>query len=438
MEWFALLIPVISIPLMRILFPHKVVWWELFLPILPPLLLIPIIKFSAETAITNDYERWGGWAIEVRYYEDWNEYIHKTCTRQVSDGTDSKGNPKYKTETYDCSYVDYHPEYWELLGSNGEQWQISKSEYNKIKAKFGNNTFVDMRRYYHTNDGDMYKSIWSGKDDSFIPIFSEHRYRNKVQASRGVFEYKQIDKETKALLHKFPNLPDKFNDPPILGQHNQPAADKLLQYYNAKLGARYQIRYWILLFKNQPRSIGLEQEALWKGGNKNEFVLCINTDSTNKPTWCHGFCWSPDGYAGNDIMKIEMRDFVESQEFLDLIPVVEKMVEETGQNWKRKQFAEFEYLKVDLPSWVIVLIYILTMLTTGGVCFFVVVNEISEPAMLHGRSISSEFWIELKERIYTLKSETSAYWQLKDKKNKIIFQFRRIKSWVASLFKRKP
>lgn len=437
MEWFALLIPIISIPIMRVLFPHKIVWWELFLPILPPLLIIPLVKICAETVITTDYERWGGWAVEVRHYEDWNEYIHQTCTREVYVGTDSKGNSVYRTETYDCSYVDYHPEHWLLLGSNGEEWDISEAEYTQLKLRFGNNTFVDMHRSYHTNDGDMYRSTWPGENKSFTPIFSEHRYRNKVQANHGVFEYKKVDEKTAKILYQFPNLTDRFNDPPILGQHNEPAADKLLQYYNAKNGAGYQIRYWILLFQNQPRSIGLEQEALWKGGNKNEFVLCINTDSNNKPTWCHAFCWSPEGYAGNDTMRIEMRDFVESQKSLNLIDIVKLLDQKTQQYWKRKNFAEFEYLKVDLPSFVVVIIYILTFLATGAVSVFSVKNEISEPARLNGRSKEDEFWFQLRERIYTLKCKTALYWKWKDKKNKIIFQCRRIKSLTTNLFSKK-
>ena len=192
MEWFALLIPIISIPLMRIIFPHKVVWWELFIPIFPVLLIIPIIKYSSETIITSDYERWGGWVTEARYYEDWNEYVHKTCTRSVPDGRDSKGNTKYRTETYDCSYVDYHPEYWEISGSNGEVKYVSKQEYDMIKSRFGNESFIDMHRHYHTNDGDMYKTSWMGNETSVVPLFTEHHYRNKVQANHGVFEYEKI------------------------------------------------------------------------------------------------------------------------------------------------------------------------------------------------------------------------------------------------------
>ena len=56
----------------------------------------------------NDTEYLGYYITKASYYEPWNEYIHRTCTREVYDGRDSDGNPKYRTEHYDCSYVEYH------------------------------------------------------------------------------------------------------------------------------------------------------------------------------------------------------------------------------------------------------------------------------------------------------------------------------------------
>lgn len=378
MEWFALLIPVISIPIMRWMFPHKVVWWELFIPFLPVLLLIPLIKITSEISQTHDTERWGGWVTEVRHYEDWDEWVTKTCTKQVPNGRDSKGNTTYRTESYDCSYRDYHPEYWIALGSNGEEIQISNSTYETFKNRFGNNRFVDMHRYYYRDDGDMYSSTWNGNESTLSPLFTSHSYTNKVQANNGVFEYESIGKDTLPLLHQYPDVNNHFDDPAILGNHQQkPRADNLLQHYNAKFGASKQIRYWILLFNNQPRSIGLKQEALWKGGNKNEFVICINLDN-DKATWCHCFCWSPDGHAGNDVMKIEVRDFVERQKEFDMIKIINKTVDLTTSNWRRKSFKEFDYLSVKMSTTAIVITYILTLIVTIITCTFAVKNDISE------------------------------------------------------------
>lgn len=378
MEWFALLIPIVSIPIMRWFYPHKVVWWEFFIPLLPALMLIPLIKFTSEISQTHDVERWGGWVTEVRYYEDWDEWITKTCTKQVQTGRDSKGNPTYTTHTYDCSYRNYHPEHWVAYGSNGEELEISQSTYSTFKARFGTNKFVDMHRHYYHDDGDMYSSVWPNDERTLSPLFTHHSYTNKVQANDGIFEYEHLTKEDIALLHQFSELNNNFNDPAILGNHAQkPEADRLLQHYNAKYGSVKQIRYWVLLFYNQPRSVGLKQEALWKGGNKNEFVICINLDN-DKATWCHCFCWSPDGHTGNDVMKIEVRDYVEQQNNFNLVNIINETLRQTDKNWKRKSFKEFDYLSVQTPTWAMITIYITTLITTIIACFYAINNEVNE------------------------------------------------------------
>lgn len=112
MEWFAVLIPLIVIPVIKHYFPHKILWWECLIPVVPAIILIPTISFCSVMLLSSDTERHGGWLTESRYYEEWDEWITKTCSREVRTGTDKNGNATYRTEYYDCSYRDYHPAYW--------------------------------------------------------------------------------------------------------------------------------------------------------------------------------------------------------------------------------------------------------------------------------------------------------------------------------------
>jgi hypothetical protein len=147
--WLAFLIPFLIMVLVAIFYNKKLTWWEIPLPFIITLIPILIFKFTATHSLTKDYEYWGNYVKEVRYYEAWDEYIHQTCTRTVSCGEDCT-----TTETYDCSYVDYHSAYWIMILNDNTSIRISKSEYNRLKSKFGNNTFQDMHRDYHHNDGD--------------------------------------------------------------------------------------------------------------------------------------------------------------------------------------------------------------------------------------------------------------------------------------------
>lgn len=377
MEWFAILIPTIVCLILGFGFKRHVVWWEVFLPMLPVFIIVPFIKFSAEYSLVNDYERHGGWVVEARYFEDWNEYISKTCTREVGSGKNKT------TETYDCSYVEYHPPIWEVEDSNGYVKEINEGQFINLTNKFNNRHFVDLNRHYYTNDGDEYITRWQGNQESFQPFVTEHRYENRVQATHGVINFPPISKkEARNLgLYDYPELKDCFYDPVVLGDcQDKQEADKILQTQNAKLGARKQVRFWVLIFHDKPREIGFDQESYWIGGNKNEIVVSIGLDSTNKVMWCHPFCWSPDGYANNDVMRINIRDYVEKQKEIKLVDTANFIVEEALDKFQRKHFKEFSYLAVDTPTWAYWVIYILTIISTGVISFIVVTNNVINPS----------------------------------------------------------
>jgi len=370
LEWAAVLLPALVGLVLHWIFPRKVLWYEAVLPIVPALLIIPLVKCSAEAVQVRDYERRGGWVVEARYFEAWNEYHIQVCTE-----TDSKGN----TTVRDCSYVEWHSPYWELEDSNGYVLPITQPQFDTLQQRFGNRVFRDMHRAYHTQDGDQYATCWTGNAAAFQPVFTEHSYENRIQATHGVVDFPEISpQQAKTLgLYEFPKLRDPFNDPAILGKAaGVEQADQYLQQQNAKLGRGKQVRFWILLFHNKPRSVGYDQESYWRGGNKNEVVVTIGLDKQGKPAWCHPFCWAPDGNTSNDAMKIEIRDFVEQQKVFDPLKTAEFVVASAIDKFQRKQFKEFAYLTVDMPTWAHVLVWVLTVLSTVGMGVYVVVNPL--------------------------------------------------------------
>lgn len=373
-EWFALLIPATVGLLLHYHFHKKVLWWEALLPLLPVLIGIPVTKLAVETYQTSDTERRGGWVVEARYYEDWNEYVHQTCTRSVSCGKDCT-----REETYDCSHVDYHPPYWEVEDSNGYIRSITKKEFEWLAERFKSRVFVELYRHYHTDDGDLYRARWAGNDDAFQPYVTSHTYENRVQAAEGVLDYhKVLDPKQKGLF-EYPRLTNPFNDRAFLGDcPGWPQADGLLQKANATMGRNKQIRFWFLVFKNKPVTIAREQEAYWIGGNKNELVTCVSLDKDNQVQWAHVFCWSPEGYAGNHELKIEIRDALLAQKPFDPVAAVKVAIAKAKEKFKRKSFKEFSYVHVEPPWWAIWLIYILTCLLTGGMAWYIMENEITD------------------------------------------------------------
>jgi len=340
----SLIIPICSIPYL---------WPKLskeerpvcFIPFGISLIAALILIFCGRSNAT-DTEIWGGWATRVEYYEDWNEYIRRKCTKEVGSGKNKR------TKSYDCSYVRHHPERFVLINSNDEEISISRDEYERISRKFGNVKFEDLHRHYHTNDGDMYYATYNGSEKSYVKTFTKHRYTNKVQCNKGVFAYPEVD-STSLYEYAFGGWD---NCPSVYGNPGNGYCEEKLSWYNSRYGAQKQIRIHLLIFGKVNK--GEDQEAFWKGGNKNEFNACIGLVN-GKIEWVHCFCWSPDGYAGNDEICISMRQYIGKtpQEFTD--GLISKM-----DKWRRKSFAEFDYLEIEISDALIFTSYLISSLST--------------------------------------------------------------------------
>lgn len=348
----ALLIPIIFGLVSIFIFKKKITWWEPILTLGVCLILIVISKISIEKMLISDTEYWGSLTKEVRYEEDWDEYIHQTCTRTVSCGKDCT-----TTEIYDCSYVDYHPPKWYIITKDDGIITISKNEYLRIKNKFNNEQFKDLRRSYHSNDGDMYYSLWGGEIHTSEPVTTAHRYDNKTQVASSVFNYEELNKEEieQYQLYDYSKITENHTQIPILGIDDS-ISNHLLDYYNGLLGRDKQLRIWILIFNDQPIEAGMKQEIYWKGGNKNEFVITLGLDG-DKIKWSHVFSWSEV-----ETSKIKVRNFIMDQERLDLSNTINYVKDELQTNFVRKEFKDFDYLKIDPPFWSIILVYGVTII----------------------------------------------------------------------------
>lgn len=378
MAWLALLIPIITSVILLQFYREKVVWWEFVILFAISPLVILLCKFGAETSMTTDTEYWGSYATEVRYYEDWNETV--SC---IHSNTDKDGNITGYDHAYD---VDYHSEYWQLHDSLGEQYIISEGYYNNLRKRWNNQSFHDMRRDHHTNDGDMYKSKYDRNEKHMEPLSVAHRYTNKVQASTSVFNFPEVVDPSSYGLHNYPS--GDLYRPSILGNvHDKAVANRYLDIENAKMGSSHQVRVWFLFFKGD-MSVALEQENYWKGGNKNEFVVCIGIDKEQNVTWCKPFTW-----CEVDTISATVRNEIASHEGkIDTLKFAKFTVAQIKKHWVRKQFAEFNYLTVDLPVWAFYLIWIVTLLVNIGLGFFVVRNDVDEKTEARRRKYKSNRW----------------------------------------------
>jgi hypothetical protein len=371
--WIAAIIPIVAAVWLYVQHKKAMAFWEFLLPFAASVVFILLAKALVQTVQTSDTEYWGGWAVRAEYYEPWNERVSCSHAKYDKDG---------KFEGYEHSYdVDYHPAFWQIVDSNGIEVRIDSGNFEALSRRWNSRQFVDLRRNYHTEDGDKYVATFPGDDALLEPITTMHRWENRVQASNSVFRYPNVDSKTQLQykLFQYPKL-NGYLQQSILGDGGPTlgGANRRLEVLNARMGRDKKLRMYILVFKNQPMQASIEQEALWQGGNKNEFVLTIGVDNDYKVQWARAISWTPV-----ESLKVEAREFIgetftDKDQPLDLHVVVDWMATSLGSQWQKKDFREYDYLAVEPPTWAVVLVFILTIAVNVGVCFWVIGNEYDE------------------------------------------------------------
>lgn len=415
--WGSLLIPII-LSLIALYFFHKrIVWWEIILIIGISAGIILGIQAWYRVSAAQEPEYWGAYVEAVRYYEPWHEYVHQTCTETYVCGSDSKGNPEYCTRTYDCSYHDFHPEYWVAIDNYGDEQTISKSEFDRLVKQFaiprlnfvelGHERWNDIDHCGSDYDGDAYQGNFNGDLNRLQPLTLKRDYTNKVIHSRTVFNYPVVSDTLPFLFSKLPTVPDQsrsffgggtiehgfqWSADAIRG-HKVPNFDRAnhqLMKLNGLYGRSHEVRMQIILYHNAPPLYGETLEWYWQGGNMNEFNLIVSVSDSNTIQWARVISWTE-----NQELKIKVRNFVSTQKPFNLPKIVQYMGDEVYKLWKRKDFkTDFAYLDIDLPTWLSILIYSLVFTFSGGLALFAVANPFVNSGSFFGQEDDSSAWGE--------------------------------------------
>jgi hypothetical protein len=380
--WLLVFIPVITILVLLFKYSRNVTWWEYIIHFGVALLLIAVMKVVGEKSQTHDTEYWGDLIQSVEYYEPYSIWDHETCTRQVACGTDSNGNTQYCTETYDCSHLDSYPARWRVITTTDWKFGVSRDFYEFFVKRFRvAPCFQNMHHEkecgfgdYIVKDGGMYYAQWTGSPETSYAVAKTHTYENKVQCSHSVFNYQTVDKKVAKAsgLYDYPEIRDNAVATILGGEEiaGLDSAEAKLHYLNGYLGPKKQLRVWVLIFKDKPLSIGKLQEAYWKGGNKNEFVITIGMDKQNHVSWCYPFSWTEVSE-----LKINVRNYVMEKNPLYLVELSDYLYSELEAKWVRKQFKDFSYLTVEPPLWAIIVAFVLQIIFNVVYSIWAVRNE---------------------------------------------------------------
>lgn len=310
--------------------------------------LITIIVTGIDFSIqTSDEEVWSGRIISVDHKEEWDEVVTETYA-------DDEGKEHTKT------HIEHH---------NAE---------NSIKTSDNGFTYVNKSLDGATRFDDRYPNT-TQELEKFYPIgtptSSVHTYKNKVQASYSIYKHKDINLEEYKDLPKYPT--EMKNDIQIdrfIGNiKNKDRVIKCLDETNSELNSKQNNKQVNLIFVNlgnKPQDYGFALQDYWEGGNKNDFMVCFGSKNNNV-TWCYPFSWADS--QKSERLKINVRNYMKK---VNLNDDFNKNIEDIGdmvkKDFERKEFADFNYIDIEVSKVAYVFIIILNV-----VAGYVILKEYS-------------------------------------------------------------
>lgn len=371
MIWFNMLIPIIAIIVLAIGFKKKIAVWEYILIFTIPILGIAIAKWTSVYSQTRATEYWNAYLVRAEYVEPWSTWVHKTCERCVERDTSGRCT---REEKYDCSYCDENGPSWTAYDNLGRSHSISQEHFERLCRTWGKREKVELNRSikHHFGcgqDGESYVTNFDGVFEHTQPVVTSHSYENKVRSSKSIFNFQKVDPKDVATYGLVEYRPASlFDYNPIFGISND-SASKRLSWWNAHLGTYKQVHMNIIVFHNKNISAAEMQRSYWKGGNKNEFIICIGVDNNNKIQWTKVISWTEV-----EILKLRVERSVNAMEF-NLPAIVDTMAVNVRKEFKRKEFKDFKYISVEPTPFATVMAFVVTLILTVGLSIFFVENK---------------------------------------------------------------
>ena len=348
----------------------------------------------------------GSIVVELFHEDSWTEIVIRK--EKEFCGYDSNGKMEYRTVERE-EYI-YHPAIWKMLTSIGSSIDIDRSEFYNIV-----DVWQTPKHPFSITGDEIQGGIRFGKRYRFSdvteeleengenPLFNEalrkrtytvtetHKYKNKVRNSNSIFKFEEVkeDDVNRLGLRDYPTICDDYDQSPVVGTSGYAIdgeIDELYRTFNAYYGSIYEIHVFVLLFD---ASKGVEtaqkQQAYWKGGNTNEFVVCLGiTDDEVK--WCYTFSWMDEPTLG-----VKTEGYFRENTELDLKSYLYWLIDNINY-WKRKEFADFDYITVNLTTAQIIWLTLITIVVNVLLMYYVLIPDIKKDSSQE--MIENEYYYE--------------------------------------------
>lgn len=314
-------------------FPSEYWWAYLLTALVMELLLYLGIKRAGKSP-----EYLSGYAVSVEHHEAWTERVIITETY-----TDGKGNTKTRTRV---TYV-YHPDKWLIAFNTARVEEINKGLYREIISTWDASPIPIFPLHINcVSGGGGQRYDWDSLREHAFTSTYKGLYTNYIINSNSIFKSGVVTNETARELGlvDYPSFNGMESEAvlksPLLDISITSEWERDIRLFNAFHGLANQIHVFVILFPaNAGLQSALKQREFWRGGNKNEFTICLGIAEDLKVEWCKAFSWC-------DIPKMEtaLESWYLEHRELDFVKLSNWLEENVSALWKRKEFKDFKYL----------------------------------------------------------------------------------------------
>ena len=286
-----------------------------------------------------------------------------------------------------------------MIDDRNQKYRISYGKYQELDKRWGNfnhnSKKIKTRDAHYTTIGDKYKRpnhgnrhrVYWEKDKWEVsePLVVEHTYENRLQTQS---HWGNVSDEDKVFydIFEYPQVPGVLLTTILTNGPRFPKADLYLRYLNGDLNTDRKgfkkVRLWVLIYQNQDQNSAEYQRSYWKGGNKNEFIVMFGTNPAKEITWFDIMTQSEA-----DIVTLETRDEINLKMMRgkdgysgkltddDLFKFSQWLGDEIKAKYVKPSFDEYnEAIQVYPSLTAIILTYLIVLVVTIGMGFFVVKN----------------------------------------------------------------
>ena len=357
----------------------NIVWWEFVINIAVSSLLAIGTYHLYSFSVSSDTEYWGDMVEYVQWDQEYQSYEWNPCCRtyECSCSTDKDGNRSCSTCCDGCYECNTYPERFYKVGRSGTKYEISGSEYDRLKYKFGTKeqdlgfyTDVDFDGWNCGYNGKRFIVKWDGNPDKAENAVSTHQYENKVVYSSSVYKPRKVTKKEKEKykLHDYPHVIDYYQND-LIGYYDQEVTQKLT-YFNALNGYRKQIKVMVFVHYSDNPDVLYMQRHYLKNGNKNEFniLLAIKDNriiDMDFATWCKV-----------PATKNRIKEFLANNPDSTVKELVDYSLQVLDKHWKRTEFTPLNAMvSIVPPIWYWLLILLVNLSISLFITFKFVHNE---------------------------------------------------------------